>query len=210
MSLIDLQTLPNYYHDLKDQRLIIIGNGPSASGQAVGPQIDAFDRVIRINNYVTRGMETHVGERTDIWVNGANQGLHKRKDLPAHILVMVPPVELKRKGDLIQPRIEKRLGTKDYFMLPVDTMATMEITAGIDRPTTGFFTIYFFFLLGCDITLLGFDFFVGSTAHYFDGAVKRFLKEKGVIRKAAKHDVNQEKQFVEALIKKGEIKLLKS
>jgi len=209
MSSLDLQILPEYYHNLKSQRLIIIGNGPSASGHPAGALIDGFDRVIRINNFVTKGMEDQVGQRTDIWVNGANQGLNKRKDLPQHILVMIPPVVLERKGDLIHPRIEKRLGTKNYFMLPLDIMKSMESTCDIDRPTTGFFTIYFFYLLGCDITLHGFDFFVGSTAHYFDGPIKRYLKEKGVIRKAAKHDVGQEKQFVEDLIEKGEITLLK-
>jgi len=208
MSHIDLQIFPEYFQDLKDQKLIIIGNGPSARDQDAGSMIDGFDSVIRINNYVTAGMEDQLGQRTDIWVNGANQGLNKRKDLPEHILVMIPPVVLARKGDLIHGRIEKRLGTTHYFMLPLDVMQMMESTAGIERPTTGFFTIYFFYLLGCDITLHGFDFFVGSTAHYFDGPIKRFLKDKGLIRKAAKHDVTQEKRFVEALIEKAEIKLL--
>jgi hypothetical protein len=87
-------------------------------------------------------------------------------------------------------------------------MSEMESSCGLDRPTTGFFAIYFCYLLGLDVTLHGFDFFVGSTAHYFDSPLKRWLKEKGIIRKAGKHDVSGEKEFVESLIRQGKIKLL--
>jgi hypothetical protein len=121
---------------------------------------------------------------------------------------MIPPVVLKRKGDAIHPRIEKRLGTNKYELLPLEIMSEMESSCGLDRPTTGFFAIYFCYLLGLDVTLHGFDFFVGSTAHYFDSPLKRWLKEKGIIRKAGKHDVSGEKEFVESLIRQGKIKLL--
>ncbi|MBC8376732.1 MAG: glycosyltransferase family 29 protein [FCB group bacterium] len=190
------------------KKTIIIGNGPSAAGHALGKEIDDFEQIIRINNYVTHNMETHVGSRTDIWVNGANQGLKRRSDIPENILVMIPPVVLKHKGDTIHPRITKRLGTKNYALLPIEIMSEMESSCGLDRPTTGFFAIYFFYLLGLDLTLHGFDFFVGSTAHYFDSPLKRWLKEKGLIRKAGKHDVSGEKEFVESLIGQEKIKLL--
>ena len=131
------------------------------------------------------------------------QLIHKK------ILVMIPPVVLNHKGDTIHQRIEKRLGTKGYTLLPLEMMSEMETSCGLDRPTTGFFSIYFFYLLGLDLTLHGFDFFLGSTAHYFDSPLKRWLKEKGLIKKAAKHDVEGEKNFVEALIQQGKIKVLK-
>lgn len=208
MPLFRLKDLPPRYHDLKDASILIVGNGPSAAMHDLGDRIDGFDQIIRINNFVTAGMETKVGSRTDIWVNGANQGLKRRQDMPEKILVMIPPVELKRKGEAIHPRIQKRLATDNYTLLPLEIMSEMESTCGLDRPTTGFFAIYFFFLLGLDVTLHGFDFFVGSTAHYFDGAVKRWLKEKGVIKKGGKHDVSGEKEFVEALIRQGKIQVL--
>ncbi len=210
MPTFSLNDLPQQYHSLKDSSILIVGNGPSAAGHELGQEIDNFDQIVRINNFVTQGMETRVGSRTDIWVNGANQGLKKRTDIPEKILVMIPPVVLNHKGAAIHPRIEKRLGTKNYTLLPLQIMSEMEKSCGLDRPTTGFFTIYFFYLLGLDLTLHGFDFFVGSTAHYFDSPLKRWLKEKRLITKATKHDVNKEKVFVEALIQQGKIKVLKS
>jgi len=209
MPAFDLGVLPKRYERLRKASILIMGNGPSAAGHHLGTQIDAFDEIVRINNFVTAGMEKQVGSRTDIWVNGANQGLKKRDVIPEDILVMIPPVVLRHKGDEIHSRIRRRLNTDAYTLLPILVMEEMESSSGIERPTTGFFTIYFFHLLGLDVTLHGFDFFVGSTAHYFDGRVKRFLKEKGLIKKAGKHDVSGEKAFVEDLIQQGHIKLLK-
>ncbi len=208
MTSFTLNDLPREYQSLKDASVLIIGNGPSAARHAMGKEIDKFDQIIRINNFVTEHMESRVGSRTDIWVNGANQGLKKRMDIPENILVMIPPVVLNHKGEAIHSRIEKRLGTKKYSLLPLEIMSEMETSCGLNRPTTGFFAIYFFYLLGLDVTLYGFDFFVGSTAHYFDSPLKRWLKDKGLIKKAAKHDVRGEKEFVEALIQKGHVKVL--
>ncbi len=203
-----IRDLPPQFHNLMDQSIIIIGNGPSAAQGSLGSVIDGYDCVVRINNFVTSGMEAQVGSRTDIWVNGANQGLKKRSAIPDNILVMIPPVVLNHKGDAIHARIEKRLGTTDYTLLPLEIMSQMESTCGLERPTTGFFAIYYLHLLGLDITLHGFDFFVGSTSHYFDSSFKRWLKEKGILKKGGKHDVSGEKAFVENLIQSGKIKLL--
>ena len=208
MANFTLNDLPPQFQTLGNASVLIIGNGPSAAQHEIGHKIDDFDKVLRINNFVTQNMENRVGSRTDIWVNGANQGLKKRSDIPDSILVMIPPVVLTHKGHAIHPRIEKRLGTRNYTLLSLDIMSEMETSCGLDRPTTGFFAIYFCYLLGLDVTLHGFDFFVGSTAHYFDGPFKTWLKEKGLIKKAAKHDVSGEKEFVEALIQQGKIKVL--
>lgn len=208
MANFKLQDLPVQYQFLNNTSVLIIGNGPSAGKDDLGQKIDNFDCVVRINNYVTRSLESKVGSHTDIWVNGANQGLKKRTEIPGNILVMIPQVVLKHKGEAIHTRVEKRLGTKNYTLVPLKIMSEMENSCGIERPTTGFFAIYFFYLLGLDLTLHGFDFFVGSTAHYFDGPLKRWFKEKGLIKKAAKHEVHQEKEFVETLIQRGKIKVL--
>ena len=31
-----------------------------------------------------------IGKKVDIWFNGANQGLKKRKDIPNNVIVLVP------------------------------------------------------------------------------------------------------------------------
>lgn len=200
--------MPDFYHTLAKARVIIIGNGPSALEGNHGDTIDRFDAVIRINNYVIEGLETHVGSRTDIWVNGANQGLKKRTNIPDNILVMIPPEVLRHKGDAIHARINKRLGTSDYVMLPLETMVELETSSGLQRPTTGFFAIYFFHKLGFDITLHGFDFFTGSKGHYFDHPITSWLKDNGIIKKATKHDLSGEKAFIEGLIEAGMLRRL--
>lgn len=210
MSPLDIGQLPEFYQGLSNASILIVGNGPSAAGRELGEQIDSFDSIVRINNYVTDKMESSVGSRTDLWVNGANQGLKKRSQLPPNILVMIPPEVLRYKGDAIYDRIKKRLRTSDYTMLPLPTMEAMEQSCGLTRPTTGFFAIYFFHQLGLDVTIHGFDFFVGSKGHYFDNPLSRWLKDKGIIKKAAKHDIAGEKAFIEGLIKAGEIKRLVS
>jgi len=174
----------------------------------LGARIDSFDLVIRINNYTTRGLEPELGSRTDIWVNGANQGLKKRKDPPELILTMIPPVVLREKGEAIHTRIQRRLGTDRYHLIPLEDMETLERFSGIERPTTGLFTILYFYLKGCDISLHGFDFFVSSKGHYFDSRFKRWLKESGIIKKAAKHQILQEKQLVDRLMDEGRLRNL--
>jgi len=136
MSQISLHDLPDPYRSLENASVLIVGNGPSATERSLGSQIDDFDWIVRINNYATRGLETQVGSRTDIWVNGANQGLRKRKELPDNILVMIPMDVLEHKRDSIHGRIRRRLGTDRYFMLPVETMSGMEKGCGIPRPST--------------------------------------------------------------------------
>lgn len=150
-----------------------------------------------------------MGTRADIWVNGANQGLKLRKDIPENILVMIPTEVLVRKGKEIHERIKKRLGTEHYFLTPVKDMHYMEKQAAIPRPTTGLFSILYFFHAGYDITLYGFDFFVGSKGHYFDTGFKRWLKDSGILRKAHKHEVENEKELVMGLARSGQINFLK-
>ena len=204
----NLNLLPPQYQALQSKRILIMGNGPSAAAASLGERIDGFDVVVRINNYVTEGLEDKVGSKTDIWVNGANQGLIKRKTLATNILVMIPTVVLDHKGEAIHERIKKRLGTEQYFLLPREIMAQMEDSGQLERPTTGYFCIRFFESLGLDVTLHGFDFFVGSKAHYFDSPLKRWLKDRGWLPKAGKHDVSGEKQQIETLIASGRLKTL--
>lgn len=188
----------------------IIGNGASATRADLGEQINRFDLVVRINNYVTAGHERQLGSKTDIWVNGANQGLQKRKIIPENTLVMIPPVVLEEKGDAIHPRIQRRLGSSNYELVDLKDMQALESWSGLERLTTGLFSILYFYHAGFELSIHGFDFFVGSKSHYFDSALKRWFKESGLIRKATKHDITAEKELVERLIDQGALARLGS
>jgi len=47
--------------------VVIIGNGPSLIGKGLGPKIDSFPNIIRINKFRTKGFENDVGSRTTGW-----------------------------------------------------------------------------------------------------------------------------------------------
>lgn len=47
-------------------KTIIVGNAPIVPSK-LGKQIDKFDTVIRINDFITKGHEEDVGSKTDIW-----------------------------------------------------------------------------------------------------------------------------------------------
>ena len=74
--------------------ILIIANGPSASTKKYGQIINKFRTVGRINNYITDNYNNFIGNRTDIWFNGANQGLKKRNRFPKKIIVLVPAAKI--------------------------------------------------------------------------------------------------------------------
>ena len=112
----------------KQDLILIIGNGRSVLEYSFGEQINKFSVVGRINNYSTIKFEDYIGQKTDMWFNGANQNLKKRKKIPNNVIVFIPPEILHRKGETIHNRISKRLnipkekisdfsGTKFYISI---------------------------------------------------------------------------------------------
>lgn len=47
--------------------VVVVGNGPSLIGKGLGPIIDSFPNIIRINKFITKGYEKDVGSRTTGW-----------------------------------------------------------------------------------------------------------------------------------------------
>ena len=73
-----------------NKSILIIGNGQSILHSKIGSSIDKFDNIGRINNYRIDSYEKYLGKRTDIWINGANQNLLKRKQIFSQIIVSIP------------------------------------------------------------------------------------------------------------------------
>lgn len=46
---------------------ILVGNGPSLLKVHRGPQIDAFDEVVRFNDFTLKGREHYTGRKTTVW-----------------------------------------------------------------------------------------------------------------------------------------------
>ena len=81
----------------KRKEILIIGNGRSVLDHSFGKQINKFSIVGRINNYSIDNYAEHVGGKTDIWFNGANQNLKRRKVIHNEIVVFIPPEILRHK-----------------------------------------------------------------------------------------------------------------
>jgi hypothetical protein len=193
---------------VKAKQILIIANGNSILNHKLGKKIDRFETVGRINNFSSAGFEDYVGEKTDIWFNGANQGLKLRSDLDGKRIIVFVPVEiLQRKGDAIHKRIEKRLGVDKsrYELISQEDMRRFEKISGVIRPTTGLNAILWALDNYEQIIIHGYDFFLASQTHYNEAPWKRWLIEKGILKKGGKHQLEDEKAFVEKEIVSGRI-----
>jgi hypothetical protein len=185
--------------------ILIIGGGSSIKNFKLGTIIDNFPIVARINNYETSGYEELVGSKTNIWFNGANQGLKKRSKIPENVITLIPPQILIDKGKNIHNRIKKRLHTEKYNLVELEAMQQFEKAIGIKRITTGTNSILWALNNFEKVIIHGFDFFVDSKTHYHDGPIKKWLINNGWIKKASKHNTIKEKAFIDSLISEKKI-----
>ena len=186
--------------------ILIIANGRSVLSSNYGPLIDKFKNVARINNYSTANHKRYIGEKTDIWFNGANQGLKKRKITNEKIIIFVPAsIQLNKKHRL--DKIPKKLGVarNKYTLVSKEEMLSYEKSTKIKRPTTGLSSILWSIKNYNKVIIHGFDFFEKSKGHYFDNIIKTFLINNGMIKMGHKHNNILEKEFVNQLINEKKV-----
>ncbi len=162
--------------DREAEEILILGNGPSATAEEWGHWIDRFPLVGRVNNYSTAGYEARVGRRTDIWFNGANQGLVARAEVPPRVVVLIPGEVLAHKGRAIEARVRRRLRLppERFELVPKEEIEAFEAALGDKRVTTGTMAILWALRRYPRVVIHGFDFFQGSRAHYNDSAWRRW------------------------------------
>ena len=195
----------------KRKEILIIGNGRSVLDHSFGKQINKFSIVGRINNYSIDNYAEHVGRKTDIWFNGANQNLKRQKVIPNEVVVFIPPEILRRKKEKIHDRISRRLhiDKEKYFLIPLETMENYEILTGVKRPTTGTSCILWAVENFEKVIIHGFDFFIDSKSHYNDNFITKWLIDWGINKKGGKHNMMTEKIYIEKLIQDKKVIQLK-
>ena len=195
----------------KRKEILIIGNGRSVLDHSFGKQINKFSIVGRINNYSIDNYAEHVGGKTDIWFNGANQNLKRRKVIHNEIVVFIPPEILRHKKEKVHDQISNRLhiDKKNYSLIPLEIMENYETITGVKRPTTGTASILWAVENFEKVLIHGFDFFIDSKSHYNDNFITKWLIEKGINKKGGKHNMIAEKQFIEKLVQEKQVILLK-
>jgi len=191
--------------------ILIIGNGRSVLDYSFGEQINKFTVVGRINNYSTKKYEDYVGYKTDIWFNGANQNLKKRRNIPSEVVVFIPPEILHRKGEAIYHRISKQLNIskEKYSLVPLETMEHYEKILGVTRPTTGTSSILWAIENYKKVIIHGFDFFINSKTHYNENFINKWLIDLGLNKKAGKHNMDAEKKYINSKIQENKVIQLK-
>ena len=195
----------------KQDLILIIGNGSSVLDYTFGEQIDKFSVVGRINNYSTTNYDNYVGLKTNIWFNGANQNLKKRKKIPNKVIVFIPPEILHRKGEIIHNRISKRLNIskEEYSLVSIEKMEQYEKQLGVTRPTTGISSILWALENYKKVIIHGFDFFIDSKTHYNENFINKWLIDLGLNKKGEKHNMEAEKKYVESKIHENKVSRLK-
>ena len=159
-----------------------------------------------IDNYAE-----HVGGKTDIWFNGANQNLKRQKVIHNEIVVFIPPEILRRKKEKIHDRISRRLhiDKEKYSLIPLETMENYEILTGVKRPMTGTACILWAVENFEKVIIHGFDFFINSKSHYNDNFITKWLINWGINKKGGKHNMMAEKIYIEKLIQDKKVIQLK-
>ena len=195
----------------KRKEILIIGNGRSVLEYSFGKQINTISIVGRINNFAIKNYSEYIGQRTDIWFNGANQNLKRQKVIPDEVVVFIPPEILRRKKEKVHEQIFNRLhiDKKYYSLMPLEVMENYEKITGVKRPTTGTASILWAVENFEKVLIHGFDFFIDSKTHYNENIINKWLIDLGLINKAGKHNMYAEKKYITTQIQENKVIQLK-
>jgi len=169
-------------------KILLIGNGPSATENEWGNEIDRFPLVVRFNSYRIPRYEKHVGTKTDIWVTtDIFKPWHKD-----YLEVILCSFARTKDNPLFKKLVEFY---PDLKMFPEWAWQEAFKETGYHAPSTGAVTTIYF-KRNFEVYLYGFDFFNANKHHYGDN------QEIG-----KNHKPDLEKAFFKALLDKGEIKM---
>ena len=196
---------------MNNKSILLIGNGESILKNKLQDKIDAFDNVLRINNYQIKGYESFLGTKTNIWFNGANSKLTIPETIPEKIIVAIPSIIFLRHQNNIQTYISNRVkvDNKEIILIPKNKIEVYEGIVNHNRLTTGLYSIMWALNNYDNIYIHGFDFFINSKAHYYDSKLMTFVNNK-ILNKGHKHNTEKEYNFIKNLIDGKKIRRLKN
>lgn len=195
----------------KEEEILIIGNGSSVLDTKYGDIIDSYQNVARINNYETETFKENVGQKVNIWFNGANKHVRPRKKLPEKVIVFVPSSVYVKYYDLMDARIKERqnLDKNQYYLVPLKKVYDYEELIKSDRITTGTSSILWAMENYKTVVIHGFDFFIDSKEHYYDSKIKKWLYNN-ILKRGKKHNTQREMDYINEQIELGKVKSLKN
>ena len=172
---------------MQKSKVLLIGNGPSATSLKVGDKIDNFDgKIVRFNSFITEGFEEFVGTRTDFWVT-CQAFVRWFKDYEKVLYCCYHRVP-DEPGLL---RLRQRYPDCDH--IPEDTWTEIMSFFKQIGPSSGAVATTYF-IHDYEVYIYGFDFFCGNKHHYSDNI------------NACWHKADIEKQYFGKLLRAGKIK----
>jgi hypothetical protein len=197
-----------------NKSILLVGNGGSLVDSKLGPKIDEFDEVIRINEAKTKFYEEDAGNRFTIWSTFnpekkfekyykgyGNLSTKEIDDLTENVREVwyVTPVAHYLKGWSY-----KRISSNPTFRHESPSMME-EIGKIIGHATTGFILIYILSTMYDKFYITGFDF--GGYSKTVETEWHHYWKNApiGVEQQHAGHAWTQEYNYVKSLIDKGKV-----
>ena len=185
--------------------IALVGNGPSEVGKGKGPEIDAHDIVIRMNNYQTAGFEQDYGYKTDIWIRGfGGEDLNDYTDKMHYLFAGITgdyrfiPLYWDFQLDILYRDLVERNITSGYISCDLYSQLSRKTQIS---PTTGFSSLYTIKSLGCkQLDVYGFSFQQeksdGYATHYFNDRDEQEAKERSVY-----HSWDKESEYIRWFLK---------
>ncbi|XP_066298338.1 CMP-N-acetylneuraminate-beta-1,4-galactoside alpha-2,3-sialyltransferase-like [Branchiostoma lanceolatum] len=222
-------TMPENIERIQCKRCVVVGSGGILLGKKLGPQIDDFDIVIRMNNGPVTGYEEDVGHKTTIrmsYPEGALQdpdGYH-----PDSLFLMVPFKSIdflwlqriigKQSVGNIASRFWKSIAhviPKEADKFRIVNPALLQETSfdligfptkggkmGKNVPTLGSLAIIWAINYCDEVTVAGFGYDLSKPSvwlHYYKDV------KMSTIKNSWTHDINKEKDFLKTLVRNGVI-----
>ena len=200
----------------KEDKIIIIGNGPNNLDNEFGKLINSFNKIIRFNEFLIKDYEKNVGTKTSIWVindwiainmlNKYKTWLENNKHIQIIIIIPYrtnePEKYYKERYKLIDDYYNKSNIKNELIFINKDFVKKIQEKYEFNNtwPSTGLITILYFIEYYKDISITGFNFFQKQnesySIHYYNS------------NDICNHNGIKEKNIVENLICKKYIKML--
>lgn len=188
LTILSRKSGKKYFTNSADNRIILVGGGPSVLECENGSVIDSFDRVLRYSYFKTKGFEKFSGTKTDFWwtVNPyRNETIDNIKAIFTHSYEHIQSCKVfnsfKDKNKLIHI-------SPDFS----NTLTTL-----VPFPSSGLISIFWFLQFYNSVTITGFDWWKSSKQHYFNSQIR-----------GNSHTPHLEKEIIDNLCDEGKVKIL--
>ena len=184
--------------------LLLVGNGPSLLGKRLGPVIDNFPHVARLNSYKTEGFELDVGTRTSIWVRSRRLPTIQPRATADAIWIAIPH-SLRTSTNVAAAFALLGDASDRAMVIPRDDVARDLQTAiydsedGGEWPSTGLLAIAHAIDGGGEVTIAGFDSWSTEPFHYYGPHD----------RTGTHHDPARERAHIQDLVQAGVVEALR-